>query len=111
MSKAQRDKGRRGQSAAEALLRDRDWTTDPLSAGMKREDIIATDPSGVIWSCEVKNCIAITAGHKKQAIEQARLRKLPWMLMSHIDGTSWWLIQRKGMDPVLWSEKGLRYLI
>ena len=52
MSKAQRDKGRRGQTAAEALLKDRDWTVDPITSGIKREDIIATDPVGIIWRSE-----------------------------------------------------------
>lgn len=111
MSKAQRDRGRRGQTAAEALLTSRDWTCDPLTAGVKREDIIATDQYGVVWSVEVKNCMAITAAHKKQAMDQAKARKLPWMLMSHIHGTRWWLVQRKGMEPVLWQEKGMRDLV
>jgi len=110
MSKAQRDKGRRGQTAAEALLVERDWKVDPISAGIKREDIIATDPAGGVWSVEVKNCINITTAHRKQAIEQGAWRKLPWMLMSKIHGTGYWLVQRKGQMPVIWTEKSQRLL-
>ena len=110
MSKAQRDKGRRGQTAAEALLVERDWTTDPISAGIRREDLIATDPSGGVWSVEVKNCVSITVAHRKQAAEQAAKRKLPWMLMSRIHGTGYWLVQRKGQMPVIWTEKRQRLL-
>ena len=106
MSRAQRDKGRRGQTMAEALLRDRDWVTDPISAGIKREDLIATDPGGVVWSVEVKNCLAITPAHRKQAMEQARQRKLPWLLISKISGTTGWLVQRQGGRPAVWFEKG-----
>ena len=105
MTKAQRQKGARGQSTAKRLLEDRDWTTDPITAGVKREDIIATDPAGVVWSVEVKNCAAITIAHRKQAMEQAKARKLPWMLMAKIAGTSSWLVQRQGMKAVVWHEK------
>ena len=107
MSKAQRDKGRRGQTSAERLLKDRDWTTDPITSGIKREDIIATDPDGVVWSVEVKNCASITFAHRVQAMEQARARKLSWMLMSHIRGSRCWLVQCQGRLPVIWHEKEL----
>lgn len=111
MSKSQRVKGARGQSIAKQLLLDRDWIVDPITAGVKREDMIATDPHGIVWSVEVKNCASITPAHKAQAIEQAAARKLPWMLISKIYGTRYWLIQRKGTEPVLWAEKQLSNLI
>ena len=111
MSKSQRDKGARGATAAKKLLLDRDWVVDQITAGIKSEDMIATDPSGVVYSCEVKNCMSITAAHKKQAIEQAKARKLPWMLMNKIAGTKYWLIQRRGATPVIWAEKGVSDLI
>lgn len=104
MSKASRDKGRRGQTMAEKVLRDRDWNTDPLTAGVKREDIIATDPDGDIWSVEVKNCYDIKLAHKGQAQEQAKQRGYKWMLMSKIPFTSSWLIQRQGHRPVVWHQ-------
>lgn len=105
MGKAQRDKGRRGQTAAEKLLLDRDYTCDPITAGVKREDIVATSPVGVTYSVEVKNCASITREHRKQAMEQAKKRKCYWMLMSKIEGTSSWLVQRQAMYPTVWHEK------
>lgn len=104
MSKAQRDKGRRGQTAAENMLRERNWQTDPISAGIKREDIIAVDPQGKQWSVEVKNCANIMLSHRLQAMEQAKKRGLPWMLMSKIHGTRCWVIQRQGCNPIVWTE-------
>lgn len=88
------------------LLLNRDWVIDPISAGVSREDILATDPDGVMWSVEVKNCVNITKAHRQQAMEQAKARKLPWMLMNKIDGTKFWLIQRAGKPPILWAERG-----
>lgn len=111
MSKANRDKGARGATAAKHLLLDRDWTVDHISAGIKCEDMIGTDTYGTVWSIEVKNCLDIKSAHKKQAMEQAAARKLPWMLMSKITGTRFWLIQCKGRDPVVWQEKGMESLI
>jgi len=111
MSKAQRDRGRRGQTAAEQTLLKRDWTVDPITAGVKREDMIATDPSGIVWSVEVKNCVNIMTAHRRQAMEQAKARKLPWMLMSKIYGTNYWLVQRKNMSPVLWHQDCREFLL
>ena len=105
MGKASRDKGARGQSAFANMLRDRDWTVDPLTAGVKREDILATDPRGQQWAVEVKNCTAITTAHRFQAAAQAGRRKLPWMLASKIAGTRSWLIQRRDCMPTVWHEQ------
>lgn len=105
MSKASRDKGRRGQTAAANLLKDRDWIIVPVTAGVKCEDIVGTDGMGRQWSIEVKNCVNITQAHVAQAKEQAKARRLPWMLMSKIAGTSSWLIQQQGMRPSIWHEK------
>ena len=110
MGKAQRDKGSRGQTKAKHLLEERDWKVDPISAGVKREDLIGVDPAGMSWSIEVKNCINITQAHRDQAIRQAKLRRLPWMLMSKIHGTGYWLVQRQGVMPVIWTEKASRLL-
>ena len=111
MSKAQRDKGRRGQTVAETMLTSRDWTVDPITAGVKREDMIATSPEGIVYSVEVKNCIVISLAHRKQAMEQARARKLPWMLMSKIHGTHCWLVQRRNCMPVVWQEDNREFLL
>lgn len=114
MGKAARLKGSRGQTAAANLLRDRDWEVEVLTCGLQHEDLIATAPAdfpepfanrSVRYSVEVKNCKSITTAHRAQAMEQAKKRKLPWMLMSKIEGTSCWLIQRQGRVPVVWSEK------
>ena len=104
MGKASRDKGARGQSMFANMLRARDWTVDPIASGIKREDLIATDAWGYKWSVEVKNCLDITRVHRDQAIEQARKRKLPWMLASKISGTRSWLVQRRGKPPTIWHE-------
>lgn len=104
MSKASRDKGRRGQREAQALLAYRDWRTAELNAGTAVEDMIATDPDGKAWAVEVKNTISITTAHRAQAMAQGNARRLPWMLLSKIAGTSSWLVQRKGHRPAVWHE-------
>lgn len=100
-----RDKGRRGQTEAKNLLLDRDWTVADLSAGIDCEDLIAVDGDGKSWCVEVKNCAGILPAHLKQAREQAKRRKLPWMLMSKIEGSSSWLVRRQGCEPAVWSCK------
>lgn len=105
MGKASRDKGRRGQQEAQAILKDRDWVIAETNAGNATEDFIGFDPLGQAWAIEVKNTVSITTAHRQQAIDQAAKRKLPWMLMSKIAGTSSWLIQRKGLKPAVWSLK------
>lgn len=106
MSKASRNKGRKGQREAQALLADRDYSVAELNAGSAVEDMLAVDSTGKTWSVEVKNTVAITTAHRAQAMAQAKLRKLPWMLLSKIAGTSSWLVQRQGMRPVIWHEAG-----
>lgn len=106
MGKASRDKGRRGQQEAQAILKDRDWVIAETNSGNATEDFIGFDPLlGQAWAIEVKNTVSITTAHRQQAIDQAAKRKLPWMLMSKIAGTSSWLIQRKGQKPTVWSMK------
>ena len=103
MSKASRSKGRRGQCEAANMLRSRDFSVAELNAGTVAEDFIAVSPSGISYSVEVKNTVAITVEHRNQAMRQAKARKLPWMLVSKIAGTSCWLIQRQNESPVVWS--------
>ncbi len=104
MSAASRNKGRKGQREAGELLRSRDWTVAELNAGTVAEDFIAVCPQGKSYSVEVKNTIAITEAHRKQAMKQATERRMPWMLVSKISGTSSWLVQRQSEKPVVWSE-------
>ena len=105
MSAASRNKGRRGQLDARNLLTSRDWSVAELNSGTSAEDFWACDlTAGKTYSCEVKNTVSITTAHRKQAMTQAAKSKLPWLLMSKIAGTSSWLVQRQGHDPVVWSE-------
>ena len=104
MSAAQRNKGRRGQQEARDLLTSRDWSVAELNNGTAVEDFWACDlNSGKTYSVEVKNTIAITTAHRKQAQAQAAKSKLPWLLMNKIAGTSSWLVQRQGAVPVVWT--------
>lgn len=104
MGKAARSKGRRGQTTFKAMLRERDWRVAELGGGIECEDLIATDPSGCLWSIEVKNQMVISHAHRRQAQAQAKASRLPWMLASKIAGTDCWLVQRQGMPPVVWGE-------
>lgn len=103
MGKASRDKGRRGQSAATDLLTARDWTVAELNAGKISEDLLATAPDGRTWAVEVKNTRNWLSTYLTQAREQAKARRLPWMLMWHIPGTSEWLVMRQGRQAVVWT--------
>ena len=103
MGSFERSKGRRGQLQARKLLACQDWSVAELNSGTSIEDFIAVDPAGKSWSVEVKMTKAITTVHRTQAMQQARSRRLPWVLMSHIDGTASWLVQRTGCRPVVWS--------
>ncbi len=102
MGKAARAKGRRGESQAIDLLTSRDFTVADLTCGKAGEDLLATDPHGVTWAVEVKTTKTITVTHRQQAMQQAKARKARWMLLSHIEGTSCWLVQRQGHKPTVW---------
>ena len=106
MSAASRRKGRAGETAAKHLLQARDYVVDDLSGGITSADLIATDAAGATWCVEVKNCAGILPGHKAQAMRQAASRRLRWMLISKLAGTSSWLVQRQGERPVVWHEGG-----
>lgn len=102
MSKSQRDKGRRGQTEAQKLLVEYGYAVDPITCGVKREDMIATS-GGKSWCVEVKNHKLIDImKFRRQAREQAKERKLPWMLMVKIPGSSYWLIERKNGTSRIW---------
>lgn len=87
------------------ILRDRDWTVVDTSSGMACEDGFCIDPFGTAWAVEVKNTQSITTAHRRQAMAQAKKRRANWMLLSKIEGTPCWLVQRQGMKPTVWSEK------
>lgn len=101
-----RNKGARGQSEFKAMLLDRDWSVDTLTAGIASADLIAVDPDGSrTYAVEVKRCASILPAHRKQAMEQGKARRLPWLLASKIAGTSSWLVQRQGELPQVWHAK------
>lgn len=103
MGAMERRKGKRAQNAFANLLRDRDWIVRETNSGTAVEDFIAVDPLGNAWSIEVKATKAITTAHRDQAMRQANAARLPWMLASHIEGTRFWLVQRKMQNPVVWG--------
>jgi len=105
MGKMQRNKGRRAQTEAGHLLKDRDWEIVETSSGQKVEDFLATDMA-IMYSVEVKSHKIMNIGEwRKQAISQAEKRKLPWMIMAKIPLSHSWLILRKNEIPVVWHQK------
>lgn len=105
MGLSQRRKGAAGQGIAANLLRDRNYSVDQLTAGLSTADFVATDTDGKTWLVEVKNTATITNSHVKQAVEQGKARRMPWMLMNKIAGSSSWLVRRQGGKPIVWHEK------
>jgi Holliday junction resolvase-like predicted endonuclease len=101
---ATRRKGRVGETTAKELLTARDWVVDDLTSGLATGDLIATDADHNTYLVEVKNCAGITTAHRDQAMRQGKERRLRWMLMSKLAGTKYWVVQRQGGRPVLWSE-------
>jgi Holliday junction resolvase-like predicted endonuclease len=105
--KSTRSKGKAGELAAKHLLKDMDWkiladTTSGLSTG----DLIAESPSGKIYDVEVKNRREIhVAKFVGQSRKNASRLKKDWMVMAKIDGTSSWLVLRKGEKPAVWHQK------
>ena len=106
MSAASRRKGRAGETAAKHLLQARDYVVDDLSGGITSADLIATDSAGVTWCVEVKAQVVVSVAHRDQSMRQAKARRLRWMLLSKLAGTSSWLVQRQGERPVVWHEGG-----
>lgn len=105
--RSNRRRGRATQCEAAKVLTERDWQIIETASGMKNEDIIATDPNGQQWSVEVKNHKQIDlAKFRKQAIEQANARKLPWLLMCKIHGEAGaFLVQRKNDNATIWRRR------
>ena len=106
--KTSRSKGRRGETAAKRLLQDRDYSIlADTSAGLATDDLLAQDSSGAIWSVEVKYRKTIEpTKFAGQARFQVRNKKLRWMVLAHIEGTSGWLVLRQAMPPTVWIESG-----
>jgi Holliday junction resolvase-like predicted endonuclease len=102
-----RSKGKRGERKAGELLVDNDYNVLANTGdGVECEDFIVQCPSSNIYSVEVKNrkVIDITA-FKKQASTNAKKKKLLWLIMAKIEGSSSWLIWRQNERPIVWHEK------
>lgn len=97
-----RARGKRGESAARDLLRERDFDTDDLTDGAAVADFTAIDRNGVAWSVEAKNCKSIDVPRfVAQAKRQAGRKR--WMVLAHIEGSSSWLCLRQGEKPTVWT--------
>ena len=105
MGMRERRKGRRGETAAKRLLADHDYAIlADTAAGIATDDLVVQDDAGCVWSVEVKTRKSIEpALFAAQARKQAGKKR--WMLLAHIDGTSSWLVMRKGMRPTCWHSK------
>ena len=105
MSRMQRDKGRRAETAFKTELGNRDWSVIDISAGVNDADLVATDPTGKTWLAEVKDHKLLNpAKWREQAREQARKRRMPWLLAYHIPGYGGlWVVERQGARPVIWG--------
>jgi len=105
MGKAQRSKGRRGETKCKELLTERDFTIiADTSAGVSQCDLIAMDEMGTTWAVECKNTASINVrAYRDQAKTQSG--KLPWLLLCKIDGTSSWLVMGKGRKATVWHER------
>ena len=101
----QRRKGRKAESEFKSVLQSRDWQVDDLTSGVKSEDLIATSPEGTRYSVEVKNHVSCAwTAFEKQAREQAKCRKLPWMLAVRIPGyPKTYVVMRSNEKPTVWS--------
>ena len=105
--RATRSKGKEGERLAKALLKDRDWTIlADTSAGLATGDLIAKSPDGTIYDVEVKNRREINVPmFIGQARKSAEKTKLSWMVLARIDGSSGWLVMRKGEKHTVWHQK------
>ena len=100
-----RSKGRRGETAAKRLLEERDYSVEDLSAGIASCDLLAIK-DGHVWACEVKNRDIINLrDFRKQARANAK-KGTRWMLMCKLADTSSWYIERQGLRPAVWHERG-----
>ena len=104
-----RTKGKVGELAVRHMLENRDYEVDSTRCGMETDDMIATK-DGTSWSVEVKRTkLTNWMKYIAQAQKQANDRKMPWMLVIHIPGTSSHVVLRKSKRPIVWTEnKALR---
>ena len=105
MGKMQRSKGRRAETEFKHALSNRDWIVADLSAGCNDADLIATDPAGTTYIVECKHHKLLKPDEwRRQAIEQARKHKRPWMLAYRVPGyAGLWIVERQSERPVIWG--------
>ena len=102
MGKSQRDKGRRGEGTVALLLEERDYIVTDTTAGKTEPDLIALK-DGIMWAVEVKDHIVLHPNQwRKQARENAKRKKMRWMLVYHLPGYRSWVVERQGCDPAFW---------
>lgn len=103
MSKASRDKGKRGERTAKAMLIERGYIIlADTTAGLSTDDLVV-ERDGIILSVEVKNTKQIDIpAFVKQARTNAK--KNHWLLMMHLDSTSTWLVMGSMRVPVCWHQ-------
>ena len=108
MSRMQRTKGRRAETAFKTELGNRDWSVIDISAGVNDADLVAIAPDGRTHLCEVKDHKLLDPCRwRKQAQEQAKKHRLPWLLAYHVPGyAGLWIVERQGERPVIWGLGG-----
>lgn len=109
--KPARNKGRRGQRAAQKLLQSYGYETHELNSGTKTGDLIAIVDDHVTGKhvnhlIEVKNTKSIDIpAFLKQARYQAKSHKMKWMLMCKLTGGFGWIVFFEGeKDAEMWYE-------
>lgn len=109
MAVMQRRKGRVAQTELRHLLEENDWQVIDTSSGQAVEDMVVQAPYGTMFSCECKAHKNMNLGvFLKQAREQAKKRKIPWMLCCRLpEFPRAWLVLRAGLEPVIWLRREL----
>lgn len=99
-----RRKGKVGEREFRLLLESRDWTVVNTADGDRVEDCVAVDrANNKAWSVEIKNTkLTNWDKFRKQAREQAKKTRLPWLLAIKIPGTKNWIVERQGERVSVW---------
>ncbi len=105
-----RNKGRRGEREAVDLLTERGWEVIELGPGRLAEDVVATDPRGTTHAVEVKHHVVWRlADWRKQAKEQAKRRRHPWLLMCRVPNMpGCFYVEGAEVKPVVWRGNAAR---
>lgn len=98
-----RDKGCRGEAEARAVLGEHDFAVIEQPRGRATCDCIA-HKDGTMYAVEVKYAEAITlAKWRKQAREQGKALKMPWLLMVRLPGhPRKFYVEGANVEPSVW---------